>query len=343
MIDGAPNGSLGLATQSGWMNSELFPKVPEHFIEHIGVPVTKRGVLVTDNHESHISVEVMYVYCFEMAQKKGLSIVTFPPHCSHRMQPLGVRLYGPFKRHFNTDALSHPANTIFIYDVAEFSGQAFGKAFSHCSITSSFKATGIYPMNRNIFNDDAFLSAAVTDRCVGVNTPATEPAPSTSQGSPAASTSQGSPAASTRKGSTESSERHTPEDLWPYPKAALGRQLQQNGEKENQPSPELLHRRKVNIVIKPKRVKKTCLPFAQDKHANPDASRSGTGYTDMDNGRQDERSIRDTDVEDERSIRDTDVEDNKQNEHHADLHVHKDDYVVVSYADKNSLHRLGFG
>ena len=75
-------------------------------------------------------------------------------------------------------------------------------------------------MNRNIFPDDAFLSAAVSDRCVGVNIPATEPAPSTSQGSPAPSTSQGSPAASTRKGSPESSERHTPEDLWPYPKAA---------------------------------------------------------------------------------------------------------------------------
>ena len=41
--------------------------------------------------------------------------------------------------------------------------------------------------------------------------------------------------------------------------------------------------------------------------------------------------------------RDTDVEDDNQNEHHADLHIHKDKYVVVSYAGKNghSLHRLG--
>ena len=57
MINGAPNGNL--ATQSGWMNSELFPKVLEHFIEHMDVSVTKRGVLVMDNHESHISVEVV--------------------------------------------------------------------------------------------------------------------------------------------------------------------------------------------------------------------------------------------------------------------------------------------
>ena len=69
-----------------------------------------------------------------------------PPHCSHRM-PVDVGVYEPFKRYFNTACdswmLSHPAKTITIYDIAELSGQTFGKGFSHCNITSSFKATGI--------------------------------------------------------------------------------------------------------------------------------------------------------------------------------------------------------
>ena len=60
-------------------------------------------------------------------------------------------------------------------------------------------------------------------------------------------------------------------------------------------------------------------PFAQDKHVDPDASRPGTGYTDIDS------------MQDERGIRVTGVEDDKQNEH-PDLHIHKDDCVVVSYA-----------
>ena len=34
MLTGAPNGSLGLATSSGWMNSELFVVVLKHFIKH---------------------------------------------------------------------------------------------------------------------------------------------------------------------------------------------------------------------------------------------------------------------------------------------------------------------
>ena len=60
-----------LPPQSGWMNSELC--VLEHFIEHMGVYVTKRGVLVMDIHESHIYVEVV-----EMARERVV-YCNFPP------------------------------------------------------------------------------------------------------------------------------------------------------------------------------------------------------------------------------------------------------------------------
>ena len=74
MINRASNGSLGLATQSGRTNSELFLNVLEHFIEHIYVSVTKRRVLVVDNHESHISVKVV-----EMALSIGVVYCHVPP------------------------------------------------------------------------------------------------------------------------------------------------------------------------------------------------------------------------------------------------------------------------
>ena len=38
-----------------------------------------------DKQESCIIVEVV-----KMAREKGLLVVTLPPHCSHRMQPLDV-------------------------------------------------------------------------------------------------------------------------------------------------------------------------------------------------------------------------------------------------------------
>ena len=54
MINGAPAGNLGLATQPGWMNSDLFPEVLRHFIHHIGCSTEKPAILFMDNHESHL-------------------------------------------------------------------------------------------------------------------------------------------------------------------------------------------------------------------------------------------------------------------------------------------------
>ncbi|KAG1696941.1 hypothetical protein GQR58_006140 [Nymphon striatum] len=53
------------------------------------------AILLMDNHESHLSLEVM-----DMARENGLTIVTFPPHCSHRLQPLDVSFYGPLKSYY---------------------------------------------------------------------------------------------------------------------------------------------------------------------------------------------------------------------------------------------------
>ena len=87
-IRGAPAGRLGLANQSGWMTTELFPKVLTHIIKHIECTKEKSAVLLMDNHESHLSLEVV-----ELAWVNVLCIVTFPPQCSHRVQPLDVSFY----------------------------------------------------------------------------------------------------------------------------------------------------------------------------------------------------------------------------------------------------------
>lgn len=38
--------------------------------------------LVLDNRESHISVETI-----NLCKENGVTVLTFPPHCSHRLQP----------------------------------------------------------------------------------------------------------------------------------------------------------------------------------------------------------------------------------------------------------------
>ena len=133
MASDAPPGTLGLATPSGWMNSELFPEVLEHFIVHMGCSVQKPAVLPCDNHESHLSIRVI-----NMARENGLTIITFPPHCSHRLQPLDVSVFGPLKSHFKTAVnewnLNHPGTRITIYDLPQCFSRAFHRAFKRTGI-----------------------------------------------------------------------------------------------------------------------------------------------------------------------------------------------------------------
>ena len=168
MLKGAPTGSLGLSCSSGWMNNDVFPEVLKHFIGHMAVSEQNPGLLILDNHSSHIGLEVINV-----AQKNGLTILTFSPHCSHRMQPLDVCVFGPFKRFYNKFAdtwmTSHPGQSISIYDVAELAGAAFNKTFYMKNIISAFKSTGIFPFNPNIFTNDMFLPAEVTDVPIASN------------------------------------------------------------------------------------------------------------------------------------------------------------------------------
>lgn len=162
MLIGAPEQSLGLSTKTGWMNSELFLQVLGHFVKFMKVSKDCPGLLFMDNHGSHVSLDVI-----NLARENGLSIITFPPHCSHKLQPLDVSIYGPFKRFYASYCDSwmtgHPGSSISIHKVCRMAGQAYIRAFTMENIVSSFRATGIYPFNQDIFPQDAFMGSLVTD------------------------------------------------------------------------------------------------------------------------------------------------------------------------------------
>ncbi|XP_064606151.1 uncharacterized protein LOC135471033 [Liolophura sinensis] len=228
MLNEAPNGSLGLANPSGWMNSNLFPEVLRHFIKHMNVSKDHPALLVMDNHESHLGIDTI-----DLARDNGLIILAFPPHCSHKLQPLDVSVYGPFKRYYssacNDRMLSHPGRAITIYDVASLSAQAYYKAFTPSNIIAGFNRSGIYPVNKDIFPDEVFLSAAPTDRPMQDQSQQTnEPQPSTSDKPEPSTSAQLEPA--TNSQSTKTVQPHSlttdvgqgtlsPEMIRPFPKA----------------------------------------------------------------------------------------------------------------------------
>lgn len=163
MIKGAPPGTLGLAAPSGWMNSEVFPEVMKHFIKCSSSSMDNPSLLIFDNHESHLSLESL-----KLAKSHGVTILTLPPHSSHKTQPLDVGLFKPFKTFYNASMdswmMRNPGQPVTIYDVGAFIGEAYMKTMTPTSIVSSFRATGIVPFDRTIFTEIDFLPSTVTDR-----------------------------------------------------------------------------------------------------------------------------------------------------------------------------------
>ena len=65
----------------------------KHFVAHVRPSPTDKVILLLDNHVSHLSVDVL-----QFAKDNGVVMVSFPPHCSHKLQPLDRSVYGPLKR-----------------------------------------------------------------------------------------------------------------------------------------------------------------------------------------------------------------------------------------------------
>lgn len=156
-LTGCMVGSIGINSKSGWMTSEIFPKVLHHIVEHKNYTPEYSFSWTLDNHCSHCSLEVI-TYC----RDNGIILLTFPPHTSHRLQPLDVSIVGPFKKYcktaFNDFLVSNPGKGITIYDVANLTKTPFLKAFVPKNIQSGFKATGIFPLNRLVFNTDDYVA-----------------------------------------------------------------------------------------------------------------------------------------------------------------------------------------
>lgn len=154
-LNGAPQGSLGLANRSGWMTAELYIQVLKHIQRQTSCSKDNPILIICDNHESHISIEAVN-YC----RDNGIIYLSLPPHTSHKLQPLDVSVFGPFKSKlktaFNDWHIRNIGKTISIYNIAELSKSAFLESFTPKNITSGFSKPGIWPFNRLAFGDDDF-------------------------------------------------------------------------------------------------------------------------------------------------------------------------------------------
>lgn len=162
-IRDGPIGSAGSANPSGWMQDEAFIKFLEHFKKHTNASPSHKVLLVLDNHSSHIHIDAL-----DFCKTNGIVMLSFPPHCSHKLQPLDRSVFGPLKKAVNSTCdgwmRNHPGKTMSIYDIPGILGVAMPLVFTQSNIQAGFRTTGIVPFNRHLFGELDFAPAFVTDR-----------------------------------------------------------------------------------------------------------------------------------------------------------------------------------
>ena len=174
LLSGAPEGSLGLTSDSGWMRSDIFVKVLEHVVTYAHASVENPILLTMDNHESHVSLQAILY-----ARSKGIHIVTLPPHTSQKTQPLDRSVFGPFKAQYNSQCdswmMRNPGKQLTIYQTAELAGIALTSAATPANIQAGFKASGIWPFDKCVFSETDFLPSNLTDHTYSSQAAAGQP------------------------------------------------------------------------------------------------------------------------------------------------------------------------
>jgi hypothetical protein len=145
-------------TENGWTDDFVSPE----WLRNTFIPQARRKtpdktekiVLILDGHGSHVTAQFV-----ADAKEANVEVFCLPPHTTHKLQPLDVGCFGPMKKRW----MEHCEDTI------ERTGDPIEKsafvreylrirrdAMTENIVRSSFRKSGISPLNGDVFGDDDY-------------------------------------------------------------------------------------------------------------------------------------------------------------------------------------------
>ena len=101
----------------------------KHIMHNTKCSLEDRILLLGDTYDSHILVQSI-----QFCRENDISLLSFPPHTTYRLQPLDVGIYGPFKNALsiasNDWMLLHPGRLTTIRNIGQLSDKAYSSAFT---------------------------------------------------------------------------------------------------------------------------------------------------------------------------------------------------------------------
>ena len=121
-----------------------------HFVNWLssrgGISRERRHLLIVDGHNLHVTLDVVM-----KAMDVGLDLLTFPSYMTHRLQPLDVSIFAPFKKYFRRyrDAwiMKNRGRDACKEILAMWISLELQRALTPSNILAGFRGTGIWPLN----------------------------------------------------------------------------------------------------------------------------------------------------------------------------------------------------
>lgn len=165
-----PTECISTGNASGWMTEMAFLHFMKHFIFCLKPTKESPALLLSDNHNSHLSLPVL-----DLVKNNRVVMASHPSRCSDKLQPLGVSVFGLFKKYLASaqDAWmrNNPGKTTSIYDIAWIvrTLEALSLTLTPNNILNGVKKTKVSPFYRKVFENSDFTSSFVTDRPIHDN------------------------------------------------------------------------------------------------------------------------------------------------------------------------------
>ncbi|KJZ68853.1 hypothetical protein HIM_11756 [Hirsutella minnesotensis 3608] len=141
-------------SETGWTSHELGKEWLVGVFDRFTKEKARNGrdyrLLITDGHSSHVNMDFL-----EWCDQHRIIVAVFPPHSTHRLQPLDVSLFDPLSTAYTNQLIQWAAKTQGLIRLSkrEFWSlfwNAFGSSFSAENIASGWKRTGLLPFDPEV-------------------------------------------------------------------------------------------------------------------------------------------------------------------------------------------------
>lgn len=158
--DGLPAGSVVHMTQKGSMTTEIFLKWLDHFAQFMSPPPT---ILIFDGASSHLDESIA-----EKAELLQIELLCLPSNTTHELQPMDKSVFRSFEAHWDQELVDYwdqyPDRRLNKERFSDVFTPVWGKCMTISNICNGFRATGIYPFNKNVIPECAFAPSLNTQR-----------------------------------------------------------------------------------------------------------------------------------------------------------------------------------